>query len=121
MQEEDKIVLFKIYANECIFGTGFTYHYNFNKLLDAGLLELREASRISTYITEEGKDLVLSLPIEQLISYTERFFYDSVKPKMLPLLYKAMERLAKEELCIYLVHNLEYIRNISKEIYDSTT
>jgi hypothetical protein len=92
--EEDNIVLFKLYANECIFGTGFTYHYIFNKFLDMGLLELRGSTRITTYITETGKELVLSLPIEQLTSYTERFFYKSVQPKMLPLLYKAMERRA---------------------------
>jgi hypothetical protein len=83
-----------------------------------GLLELR-GFRKSTYITETGKEIVLTLPIEQLILYIENYFYVSKRSAMIIILQKAMQRLTTGELCIYLVHNLDYVRNTAKEIYDN--
>ena len=59
-------------------------------------------------LTDSGKDYVLTFRIDELLSL----------PYGIYLIPSKLELLPKAELCIYLVHNLAYVRHIAKEIYD---
>lgn len=68
-------------------------------------------------LTKKGKKYILSLSIDELLDirdldYVELIFCGN-------LYRRAIKRLSKEDLCIYLAHNNKYIRNLAKEVYDA--
>ena len=78
--------------------------------------------------TEKGKEYINFLPTETIIAlsiemlFREREYITkndiSYNKNIKKLLQKAFTNLQKEELCIYLAHEYNEVRDISKEVYD---
>jgi hypothetical protein len=88
-------------------------------LKDLGYITIKGDNIIGAFeirLTNKGKKYILSLSIDELLDIQD---LDYVALIFCGNLYRrAIKRLSKEELCIYLVHNNKYIRNLAKEVYD---
>jgi hypothetical protein len=88
-------------------------------LKDLGYITIKSDNVIGSFeirLTKKGNKYIESLSIDELLDirdldYVELIFCGN-------LYRRAIKRLSKEDLCIYLVHNNKYIRNIAKEVYD---
>jgi len=69
-------------------------------------------------LTRKGIEYIESLSVEELLKIDEDLWLAEYSPKEQKLYKSALSKLNKSELCIYLVHNNKYIRNIAKEVYD---
>ena len=81
---------------------------NLDSTLDKNIIIKQFAYSKRSKLTDEGKDYVLTFCIDKLLSIPYGIYAVPLKLELLP----------KAELCIYLVHNLAYVRHIAKEIYD---
>jgi len=89
-------------------------------LKDLNYITIKRDNIIGSFkirLTKKGNKYVASLTISELLAIQD---LDYVELIFCGDLYgTAIKRLSKEDLCIYLVHDNAYIRNLAKEVYDS--
>jgi hypothetical protein len=88
-------------------------------LKDLGYITIKSDNITGAFeirLTKKGDKYIKLLPIDELLSIRD---LDYVELIFCGDLYRAaIKRLSKEELCVYLVPNNKYIRNLAKEVYD---
>jgi hypothetical protein len=111
LNKEQKEFLYFIYKFKTV------YREYLNK--DTLFLESEGYITINNFrvcLTNKGDKYIELLSIDELLSIRDP---DLVESLFCNNLYRAnICKLSKEELCIYLVHNNKYIRNLAKEVYD---
>jgi hypothetical protein len=114
---EDETNLYNIYILEPY---SYNYQPEYKELLIAGYITVTRDNNIK--ITEKGRKYIENLGIDALLE-TNKYWLENNLDIFFASAHKlckiALQRLTKSELCIYMVHNNKYIRNLAKEIYDS--
>jgi hypothetical protein len=110
MEEDLTYYLIYVYYHEFVNSTStYVLDYSTYELL-LSTAYVRSIGNNCVKITEKGIQYIESLLPDML---TTSLFVTK------KLMRASMEKLKREELCVYLVHNRESVRNLAKEIYDN--